>query len=195
VKPLTTAQRSALHLAARKGGCKLADGKIRVQTANLLALKEWVTIVNGVVLITKAGRAKLNEPLPHVPVYMARGGAVKYKLLKPRGPKDLGRWAVDDEGDELTDHGYTTSKYQGVPGEDETMDLPRRGWAEHSAKLHEATRADADAMRLSGLTHPDERLAELRRIAAERGIDVSDEERFLQRARKAFERKVRGQAA
>jgi hypothetical protein len=69
VKSLTDVQRRALHLAARKGGNELgnAKGQIRRQTANLLALKEWVTIVNGVALITKAGRAELLKPIPEDP--------------------------------------------------------------------------------------------------------------------------------
>jgi hypothetical protein len=72
MKPLTSHQRSALHLAARKGGASLADGKIRRQTANLLALRKWVTIVNGVVLITKAGRAELQKPIPEDPDVLLR---------------------------------------------------------------------------------------------------------------------------
>jgi hypothetical protein len=48
---------------------------------------------------------------------------------------------------------------------------------------------------LSGLDHPEERLRELRLMAAEKGTDVSDELRFVQRGLKAMERKIRGEAA
>jgi hypothetical protein len=167
VKPLTAHQRSALHLAARKGGANLADGKIRRQTANLLMLREWVTIVNGVVLITKAGRTELHKPLPPSPPVFLR-------------QRD----------------GLTSRMDQRVHEEPELMrDQLRPDWAEHSTALHEASCADADAMRLSGLPHPEEQIAELRRMAAERGVDVKAELRYVEHAKKVLERKVRREAA
>jgi hypothetical protein len=166
MKSLTSVQRSALHLAARKGGANLADGKIRRQTANLLALRKWVTIVNGVVLITKAGRVVMNAPLPPPPpTFLRRRDGLTHRLD------------------------------QAVRDEPEVMTAPRADWAEHSAKLHEASCADIDATRLSGLPHPEERLAELRRMALERGIDVKDELRYVSHSLKVLERKVRREAA
>lgn len=73
MKPLTSAQRRALHLAAHKGGAPTGTrkGMIRAQTANKLLELAWVTIIDGTVLITKAGRAKLAEPIPEDPdVYL-----------------------------------------------------------------------------------------------------------------------------
>jgi hypothetical protein len=166
MKALTAHQRSALHLAARKGGANLADGKIRRQTANLLALREWVTIVNGVVLITKAGRVVMNAPLPPPPpTFLRRRDGLTHRLD------------------------------QAVRDEPEVMTAPRADWAEHSAKLHEASCADVDATRLSGLPHPEERLAELRRMAVERGVDVSSDVGAIQRRLDAMERKVTRVAA
>jgi hypothetical protein len=185
MKSLTSVQRSALHLAARKGGANLADGKIRRQTANLLALREWVTIVNGVVLITKAGRAELQKPLPEGPaIYLALGGSVKYKTLPS------GRQVVEDQGkhDPIGDHGYTTNRGRAADDLESGMIPPRADWAEHSAKLHEASCADVDATRLSGLPHPEDRLAELRRMGLERGIDVKDELRYVSHSLKVLER-------
>jgi hypothetical protein len=76
MNPLTTAQRRALHLAARKGGTPTGTkkGTIRVQVANVLLEREWVTVTNKTVLITRAGRAKLNEPIPEKPDVWLRVG-------------------------------------------------------------------------------------------------------------------------
>jgi hypothetical protein len=76
MNPLTTAQRRALHLAARKGGTPTGTkkGTIRVQVANVLHEHEWVTVTNKTVLITRAGRAKLNEPIPENPDVWLRVG-------------------------------------------------------------------------------------------------------------------------
>jgi hypothetical protein len=169
VKPLTDAQRRALHLAAKKGGSELgnAKGQIRQQTANLLMLRQWVTISSGTALITKAGRAELQKPLPPPPAVFLRR-------------RD----------------GLTTRMDQRVAEEPELMrDQLRPDWLEHSAALHLASRRDVDALRLSGLPHPEERLAELRRMALERGIDVSSDVGAIQRRLDAMERKVTRVAA
>ena len=73
-KPLTTTQRKALNQAKAKGGAKLGTdkGEIRARVANVLLELGWVTIVEGTVLISKAGRAKLNEPIPEGPVVYLR---------------------------------------------------------------------------------------------------------------------------
>ena len=68
-------------------------------------------------------------------------------------------------------------------------------WYENAERNRRRARSDVNAARLSGLTHPEERLAELRRLAAERGLDVKDELRFVDRSLRALERKVRGEAA
>jgi hypothetical protein len=193
MRPLTATQRKALHLAARKGGNELgnAKGQIRRQTANLLALKEWVTIVNGVALITKAGRAELLKPIPEgPPIFCAKGGGIKYKTLPS------GRQVEDKDGAEtLSDHGYTTNRGRASDDLEVLPIPPRRDWLEHSAKLHLASRRDADAMRLSGLTHPEDRVVELRRMAVERGKDIRGDLRQLEHVVKRIERKVSEEAA
>jgi hypothetical protein len=167
MRPLTSLQRRALHLAARKGGTPTGTvkGTIRLQVANVLLEHEWVTIANGTVLITRAGRAKLNEPIPDVPVFLHKRDGLTTRL-------DL---AVRDEP--------------------EVMVAPHEGWHLHAEAHRKLSRSDLDAARLSGLDHPEERLRELRRMAAGKGIDVTDELRFVNRGLKALERKVRGEAA
>jgi hypothetical protein len=163
MRPLTSLQRRALHLAARKGGTPTGTvkGTIRVQVANVLLEHEWVTIANGTVLITRAGRAKLNEPIPDVPVFLHKRDGLTTRL-------DL---AVRDEA--------------------EVMVAPHEGWHLHAEAHRKLSRSDLDAARLSGLDHPEERLRELRRMAAERGVSISSELRLVERGISSLERKLR----
>jgi hypothetical protein len=91
-KALTSVQRRALGLAQRKGGAPTgtAKGTIRVQVARVLLEREWVTITNAIVLITRAGRAKLNEPIPDVPVLLRqRDGLTTRPELSVRGEPEV----------------------------------------------------------------------------------------------------------
>jgi hypothetical protein len=89
----------------------------------------------------------------------------------------------------------THSLVHAASEEPEVMAAPKSDWREHSTKLHAASCEDVDATRLSGLPHPEERLRELRRMAAERGLDVKAELRYVEHGLKVLERKVRREAA
>jgi DNA-binding MarR family transcriptional regulator len=171
---LTDLQRHALYLSSLKGGAlvvrkRTSGGKhVTTRQANVLERKGLVTRHEDILLITKAGRRELNAVLPEGPP----------TFLKVRD-------------------GLTTRMDLRVREEMEVMDASRLrpDWALVAEQGRQLARADADATRLSGLSHPEELARELRRLASERGIDVSDELRFVERAVRALERKVRGNAA
>lgn len=166
MKPLTRAQCRALHNTARKGGAAISSarhapkGSVRHTVARTLLDEGWVTQVNDTLLITQAGRAKLAEPVPEVPVYLKR--------------RD----------------GLTTLRHRSVRDEPEVL-TPSPDWAQRAEAHRKLARADTNAARLSGLTHPDERMAELRRLALERGQDVASELKRIDLTRKAHNRAVK----
>jgi hypothetical protein len=179
-KPLTRAQRDALTAASRrKGGVPvsrerpLPKGAVTAYMASRLTREGWVTRVNDTLLITSAGRSKLNEPIPDSrTLYLARSG--RYTTNPKRS----------------IDHDEPPGSWGGpvaVPASGQVS----ADWRERSESHRRAAREDVDASRLSGLTHPEERLAELRRMAAERGLDISSELRYVKHGLKVLERKVR----
>ena len=201
-KPLTLLERRTLHLAARKGGVVVVarrkrkdDRAVTTATANRVVLAGWATISSDVLLITKAGRAKLKEPIPDdAPLFLARGGGARYETL--RGGRQ--RAIVDDDAEastDPTDRGYTTSPTRAID-DLETMDptLVHNDWRMRAEAHRRRDREDANAARLSGLTHPDERLRELLRMAAERGVDVREEVRYIKHGLRVLERKLTGES-
>ena len=174
-KPLTLLERRTLHLAARKGGVVVVprrkrkdDRAVTTATANRVVLAGWATISSDVLLITKAGRSKLNEPLPPPPETYLR---------------------VRD--------GVTTRVDQAVSRRDEpsVMPPPDPRWFERAEAHRRRDREDANAARLSGLTHPDERLRELRLLAAQQGVDIRDDLRQAEHIARRIERKLSERAA
>lgn len=186
MKPLTDAQRTALEAAKRrKGGILVSDerplpnGCVTRYMAAKLADCGWVTRVNDTLLITKAGRTELSRPRPdRASLYLARYGG--YTTNPKRS----------------VDHDEPPGSWGGpvavpmVRAEDLNPDWRLR--AEAHRKL---SRADLDAARLSGLDHPEERVAELRRMAAERGKDIRGDLRQLEHVVRRIERKVSEEAA
>jgi hypothetical protein len=181
VKPLTDAQHRALGRSRSKSGVPVSgprvqpdgkraipEGHVSHQLANVLIDGGFAQLVEGALRITHAGEREFARVRPE--------GPGLFLDVNPARPP-------------------THSLLRAAREEPEILAAPSPNWLEHSAKLHIASRKDVDATRLSGLPHPEERLAELRRMAVERGTDVSDEQRFVERAVRAFERKVRGQAA
>jgi len=186
MKPLTSAQRKALDLANHKGGAPIAletpspKGHVTVYMARRLVELGWATRVNDTLLTTKAGRTELNRP--------RREGPTLY--LAPQG-------------------GYTTNPKRSVDHDEPpgswggpvAVPAVRPGdvnpnWRENSEALRKIACADETAARLSGLTHPEERLAELKRLAAERGKDIRSDLRQLDHVVRRIERKVTdGEAA
>jgi hypothetical protein len=107
-----------------------------------------------------------------------------------------GRQVIDDKDRDLVDRGYTTSEQDALPDEPEVIDPGRLhpDWQQRSRAMAQAAASSEDATRLSGLTHPEERLRELRRMAIERGVDVSGDVRVIERRLDAIARKVDGGA-
>lgn len=69
---------------------------------------------------------------------------------------------------------------------------PDPSWRESAERHRRRARSDVNAARLSGLTHPEERLAELRRMAAESGVDLRGDLRQVEHVVRRIERKVTG---
>jgi hypothetical protein len=128
--------------------------------------------------ITDAGRRALEPVLVikrDVPLYLA---PVSGRTSNPGRAVDYDRHPV-------------TGRLMAV----EALNPPSPDWQERAEAHRRLARADTDAVRLSGLTHPEERLAELRRMAAERGISISSELRLVERGLASLERKLRREAA
>lgn len=110
-------------------------------------------------------------------------------VLKPiEGPRLLvptGRAGEDGTG-------YSSNELDALPDEPEVIDQSRLhvDWDQRASIHQAAAGAAVDADRLSGLTHPDERLGELLRMALERGVDVSSDARVIRARMAAIERKV-----
>lgn len=168
-KPLTTLERRALHMAAGKGGVTIIQARtakghnVTAALAARLCDRGWATRHGDTLLITKQGRAKLAQPLPPAkPVYLRR--------------RD----------------GLTTREDQKVREEDEVQDVREihGDWSQRAQAFHRLSMADSDATRLSGLASEEERLAELKRMAAEQGTDISSNVGVIRRQLAAIERKV-----
>jgi hypothetical protein len=201
---LHPAHRKALRLAVRKGGTLVSapqlqpDGKRKLPkgtVSQLVALRlvdaGWATRYGDTLIATMAGKRRLGDPLPpKPPVYLASGGGAKYRTL-PNG-----RQVEVTEGDDMSDHGYTTQRHR-ASDELETMDPSsvHTDWRLRAEAHRKLSRADLDAARLSGLDHPEERLRELRLMAAERGKDIRGDLRQLEHVVRRIERKVSEEAA
>lgn len=87
MKPLTRLERRALGLADHKGGCPISGpqkqpdgtrvlpkGHVNTQTANGLVTAGFALRVKQTLLITKAGRAEMNRPIPEDPDVFLRVG-------------------------------------------------------------------------------------------------------------------------
>lgn len=186
MRPLTAPQRTALEAAKRrKGGILVSDerplpnGCVTRYMAGKLIDCGWVTRVNDTLLITKAGRTELSRPRPdRASLYLARHGG--YTTNPKRS----------------VDHDEPPGSWGGpvavpvVRAEDLNPN-----WRENAEAHRKLSRADLDAARLSGLDHPEERLRELRRMAAERGVSISSELRLVERGISSLERKLRRDAA
>jgi hypothetical protein len=165
---LTDLQRRALHLASLKGGVLVTRRRtatpktVTTRVANVLLELGFVTRHQETLLITKEGRRALHAVLPEGPPVFLR-------------QRD----------------GLTTRMDQRVREEDEVMSPPDPRWALRAEERRRLDRQEADAARLSGLMHPEERIAELRRLAAEKGRDIRSDLRQLEHVAKRIERKVR----
>jgi hypothetical protein len=181
VKPLTDAQHRALGRSRSKSGVPVSgprvqpdgkraipEGHISHQLANVLIDGGFAQLVEGALRITHAGEREFARVRPE--------GPGLFLDINPARPP-------------------THSLLRAAREEPEILPAPHPNWLEHSAKLHIASRRDVDALRLSGLPHPEERLAELRRMAVERGIDVSSDVGAIQRRLDSMERKVKREAA
>jgi hypothetical protein len=88
--------------------------------------------------------------------------------------------------------GYTTRTTDALPHEPESIDPSRLhpNWTERAHAFQTAAARDADATRLTGLDHPDEKLRELQRLALERGIDITDDLRVIESRKAAIQRRL-----
>jgi hypothetical protein len=178
---LHPAHRKALRLAVRKGGTLVSapqlqpDGKRKLPKGTVSALVAlrlvdagWATRYGDTLIATTAGKRRLGDPLPPKPaVYLHKRDGLTTR-------RDL---AVHDD-------------------EPEVMEAPvHPDWRNHAEAHRKLSRADLDAARLSGLDHPEERLRELRLMAAERGVSISSELRLVERGISSLERKLRREAA
>lgn len=166
---LTSLERRALGLANTKAGAPVGSTRsvdrkeVARAVANRLKLKGFAEILEGTLRITKEGQRALNAVLPAPdPVYLHR--------------RD----------------GLTTMIHLAARGEPEVMNADdlRPDWAEAAESRRRLERAQADAVRLSGLAHPLERLDELKRMAAERRKDIRGDLRQLEHVMRRIERKV-----
>jgi hypothetical protein len=145
---LTALERRALGLAKNSAGAELtkarvAQGKtVTTAVANRLARRGFGLIIEGRLRISAEGQRVLKVPLPP--------------------PAETYLHKRD---------GLTTRRDLAVRDEPAVMDvtLLHPDWRLRAEAHRKLSRADLDAARLSGLDHPEERLRELRRMAAERG--------------------------
>jgi hypothetical protein len=158
-KALTGPQRAALEAAKRrKGGILVSDerplpnGCVTRYMAGRLVDSGWATRVNDTLLITKAGRLELNRPRRDPgSLYLARHGG--YTTNPKRS----------------IDHDEPPGSWGGpvavpsVRAEDLNPD-----WHRNAEAHRQLCRADRAAARLSGLTHPEERLRELKAYRSSR---------------------------
>jgi len=134
-----------------------------VALANRLRLKGYVTAVDGVLRVTEDGLRAFNAVLPPPP----------QQFLHRRD-------------------GLTTRLHEAARDEPAVMSVDelRRDWAIRAEAARRAERERVDVLRLSGLDHPDDRIREAKRLAAERGKDVAQELRRVDLTRRAHERAV-----
>lgn len=186
MKPLTALERRVLWMANTKAGVLIvgpkhadricltdSDGervvsgrKPTTALANRLVLKGYAATMGSVLRITHEGQKALKVPLaPLAETYLHK--------------RD----------------GLTTRRDLAVRDEPALMEAPHPDWRNRAEAHRKLSRADLDAARLSGLDHPEERLRELRRMAAERGVSISSELRLVERGLRSLERKLRRDAA
>lgn len=89
--------------------------------------------------------------------------------------------------------GYTTERFNAIRDEPEAVDPARisKDWRTRAQAHHKASLQSTDSARLAGLRSDEERLAELRAMAAERKVDVRDDVNVIRRRMDAMERKIR----
>jgi len=167
-QPLSDDERRALGLASRPHAAFVSTDPeperlhVARQLAKRLERRGLAKIIDGRLRITTAGQRALHAPLPPEPaVYLRRR------------------------------YGLTTRLDQAVRDEPEVMAPPSEAWAEIAEARRVSIHADTDAMRLSGLTDPADRLRELLALAAERGGDVRSEVRLIERGIASLDRKLR----
>lgn len=86
--------------------------------------------------------------------------------------------------------GYTSDPREAMLGEPEVIGDPLPVWRARAEQRRRQDQADADAMRLSGLPTIDDQLAELKRMAAERGVDLTRDRHVVEEAAVAIGRKL-----
>jgi hypothetical protein len=179
MKPLTDAQHRALGRSRSKSGVPVSgprvqpngkraipEGHVSHQLANVLIDGGFAQLVEGALRITHAGEREFTRVRPE--------GPGLFLDINPARPP-------------------THSLIRAAREEPEMMpaELLRPDWRLRAEAHRKLSRQDLDGARLSGLDHSDERLAELRRMAVERGQDVQSEVKRVELTRKAHERAVR----
>lgn len=86
--------------------------------------------------------------------------------------------------------GYTSDPREALEEEPEVIGDPLPVWKVRGETARRRDRQAVDSTRLSGLPTIDDQLAELRRMAAERGVDLTRERHVLDKGRAAIERKI-----
>jgi hypothetical protein len=167
---LTDLQRHALYLSSLKGGAvvvrkRTSGGKhVTTRQANVLERKGLVTRHEDILLITKEGRRELNAVLPEdPPVYLRSGDGLTTR-------RDLAQRDEAEVTDPATLKGF---------------------WAEESERRRQGSRRATESVKLTAEPVRDEREAEIKRLAFERGKDISEELKRVELTRKAHDRAVR----
>ena len=150
---------------------------------------------------------------------LTRRGLLETKELRNRRGYRIQAWFITPEGRKALEPvlvvrrdvplylapggGYTTNPKRSID-QDLPPDVPQlvavealKGspspeWRENAERHRRRARADVNAARLSGLTHPEERLRELRAMAAQHGVDIRSDVRQVEHVVRRIERKVTG---
>lgn len=85
--------------------------------------------------------------------------------------------------------GYTSNPAEAMTGEPEVIGEPLPLWKTRAERRHRAD-VTADSTRLSGLPSIDDQLEQLRRLAAERGVDLTRERHVVEQRRERAARKL-----
>lgn len=91
-------------------------------------------------------------------------------------------------------HGYTSNVAEALPDEPEVLAAPHPDWANHAEQHRRNALRDQRAARLSGLPNPEDRLAVIRLLAQEVGVDVDADLKVIRHRMNAMEQKVRDHA-
>lgn len=90
-----------------------------------------------------------------------------------------------------TDGGYTADPREALLDAGEVLDPPSPDWAKRSELHRRAALQSTTGARLAGLRTEEERLAELRALAAERNVDIDSDLKVIRHRNNAIERKIR----